>query len=337
MKLTHRTLAALTLAATLAPLAACDDLATPPPAGPPTLTGLVNATERDVASKVPGRLAEVTVREGDRVDTGALLARIESLELDAKAAQAEAAIAATQARLALAHEGARPQEKRALKSAVAAARHQVDLAKKMADRMTTLAAAEVVPTAKFDEASFRYDAALDQLSIARAKLDAVEAGARDNEIAALEALVHQAEAALAEVQAYRKETEQHAPQGGLVSKVYLHSGELAATGAPILTLVDLEDLWVAFAVREDLLPGIHLGDHVTVDVPALGQAVPMEVQHLAAMGDFATWRATSDKDRFDLKTFEVRLRPLTPTPGLRPGMSARWTLAAPAAPAVTGR
>ncbi|TNF23474.1 MAG: HlyD family efflux transporter periplasmic adaptor subunit [Deltaproteobacteria bacterium] len=313
----------------VATLAGCDTPAAAPAA--PTLTGLVNATEIDIAGKVPGRIDQVSVREGDRVEAGALLVRIKSEELDAKKAQAEAVISAAQARLALARKGARPQEKRALKSAVAAARHQVDITKKMVDRMTQLADERVVPEARYDEASFRHDVAVDQLTIARAKLDAVEDGARDEEIAALEALVRQAEGALAEVAAYKKETEQRAPTAGLVSKVYLHAGELAATGAPILTVVDLDDIWASFAVREDLLRDLRVGDRVTAEVPALGKEIPMEIAHLAAMGDFATWRATSDRDRFDLATFEVRLRPVAPLPELRPGMSVRWSLAAPPA------
>ncbi|PKQ02981.1 MAG: hypothetical protein CVT72_15980 [Alphaproteobacteria bacterium HGW-Alphaproteobacteria-11] len=218
-----------------------------------------------------------------------------------------------------------------MRSAVAAARHQVGITRKMVDRMTTLNEEKVVPTARFDEATFHYDTALDQLTIARARLDAVDAGAREEEIDGLEALVRQAEGALAEIAVYRKETEQRAPISGLVSKVYLHRGELAATGAPILTLVDLDDVWASFAVREDLLRDLHVGDRVTVDVPALGRQIPMELRHLAAMGDFATWRATSDRDRFDLKTFEVRLRPVDPDAGLRPGMSVRWPLATSAA------
>ncbi|PIE20337.1 MAG: secretion protein HlyD [Proteobacteria bacterium] len=317
------------LATPLALLVACKLPAAK--AGPEPLVGLVSATELDVASKIPGRLGAVSVREGQRVEAGALLVQLQSDELNAKAAQAEAAIAAASARLALAKEGARPEDKRAVRSAVSAARHQAALAKKMVDRMSTLSAQKVVPEARFDEASFRYDAAMDQLRGARAKLDAVNAGARDEEIAGLEALVRQARAALDEVSAYQAETEQRAPVAGLVSKVYLHTGELAATGAPILTLVDLDDIWASFAVREDRLATIRVGDEVTAYVPALGRDLKMRVDQLAAFGEFADWRATSDKDRFDLKTFEVRLRPVEPEPALRPGMSMRWLLEEPAA------
>ncbi len=319
-----RCVSLLVVLAASAWLGGCDEPA-PVPARR-VITGLVNATEIDVASKVPGRVLELPVREGDRVTKGQMLARLESHELEAKLTQVNATIEAADARLALARKGARDEEKRAAAKQLDAARHQVNLTRKMYDRVATLVDKQAVPRSKFDEIEFKYEVSRDQLAMAEARYSALQSGARDEEIQALEALVAQARGGLDEVEAYRRETEQVAPLDAEVSKIVVNVGELAATGYPILTLVDLSSLWASFAVREDQLATLHVGDVVQLEVPALGRTVPMRVDHVAVLGDFATWKATSDKDRFDLKSFEVKARPEQPVEGLRPGMTVRVTL-----------
>jgi HlyD family secretion protein len=296
------------------------------PPQPTVLTGLVDATEIDVASKVPGRVRGLAVREGDHVVAGARLATVESEEIAAKIDQATAAIAAAQAKLRLAEAGARPEEKEAARQALEAARHQLDLADKMYQRAASLVADNAIPKAQFDDAESKLNLARDQVAMAQARYDQVRKGARSEEIDALRALVQQGEGVLSEVEVYRKETTQTAPIAGEVAKIVLHEGELAATGYPILTLVDLDDVWASFAVREDLLRGLTVGAEIQVQLPALDKTVPMRVYAIAPLGDFATWRATSDRGGFDLKSFEVKARPTAPVPGLRPGMTARWAM-----------
>ncbi|MFT3916351.1 MAG: HlyD family efflux transporter periplasmic adaptor subunit [Anaeromyxobacteraceae bacterium] len=293
-----------------------------------TLTGLVDATEIDVASKIPGRVAEVTVREGDRVEAGQPVARIDSQEVGAKIEQVKAAVAAASARLDQARHGARAEERLQAERALQTARKAAEVADKAHARAEALLASATITQAAFDEADLRWKAAQDTLAAAQARYDLVVKGARAEELAALEALVKQGEGSLAEVQSYGAERVQVAPISGEVSKVLVHKGELAATGYPILTLVDRADAWAAFPVREDLLPGVKVGTTLEVEVPALRKKVPMTVYSISPLGDFATWRATGEKGRFDLRTFEVKARPATPEPDLRPGMTARLTLAA---------
>jgi HlyD family secretion protein len=156
-------------------------------------------------------------------------------------------------------------------------------------------------------------------------VDLVQRGARPEELDALGAQLTQTQGLVAEVTSYEKEMVQRAPLSAVVSKIILHKGELAATGNPILTLVDLDSAWVTFPVREDLLKTIKQGTALQVEIPALGVTVPMEVFNISALGDFATWRATSDKGGFDLKSFEVKARSKSKVEGLRPGMTARFT------------
>jgi len=290
------------------------------------LTGLVDATEIDVASKVPGRVRNLAVREGDTVQAGQKLLDIESFEVKAKIDQVNAAIDATRAKLSMARHGARIEEKRAARNALNAARHQVDVTRSMLDRSKPLFEAKAISQARWEEIEFRYNLAMDQFAMAQARLDMVLNGARDEEVDALEAMVRQGEGNLREVQAYDRETEQVAPIAGEVAKVVLHEGELAGTGAPIVTIVDMSDTWASFAVREDLLGRVRKDSEIEVVIPALGRSVLMRVFLISVMGDFATWRATSAKDTFDLKTFEVRARPISPVEGLRPGMTVRWTI-----------
>jgi HlyD family secretion protein len=284
----------------------------------------VDATEIDVASKVPGRVRALAVHEGDPVREGQALLTIESQEVLSKIDQVTAAVEAARAKLALARHGARAAEKDQARRALDTARAQAELARKGWDRATALLSTGTITQATFDDADFKWKAAKDQLAIAQARLELVQLGARSEELEALEALVRQGEGSLAEVQSYGRETVQTAPIGGEVAKILVHRGELAATGFPILTLVDRADSWAAFPVREDLLAEVQVGSTLQVEVPALRRTLAMTVFSVAPMGDFATWRSTGEKGSFDLRTFEVRARPERADPELRPGMTARF-------------
>ncbi|MBQ1265478.1 MAG: efflux RND transporter periplasmic adaptor subunit [Proteobacteria bacterium] len=288
------------------------------------LTGLIGATEIDVASKVPGRILKVHVHEGDSVVEGQELVELNLDELDAKLLQATSAIDAARAQLKLAEKGARPQEKKAAANQVEAAQAQVDVTKKMLDRSRALLDENAIPQAKFDEIEFKYNVSVSQLEMAQAKYDAISKGARSEEIQALEALVAKGESVAAEIEIYKKEVIQKSPIKGEISKVALHEGELTSAGYPIITIVNMDDMWASFAVREDRLKNLRKGDKVDIYIPALDRYINMTITYISPMADFATWRATSDRDSFDLKSFEVKLKPAEPVDGLRPGMTARW-------------
>jgi HlyD family secretion protein len=290
-----------------------------------TITGLMDVYEVDVATKVPGRIKEMLVKEGDTVEKNQLLLTIESHAIDAKMDQVRAATDAAKAKLKMAKKGARTEEKSAMLTGLQAAQHQVDITKKMYDRMVSLYEKDAIAKAKLEEVEFKYNMAKEQLQIALDKVALVKKGARKEEIEALEALVRQGDGTLAEVESYAEESTQVAPISGEVSKVILHPGELAATGYPIISIVDLTQQWATFSVREDLLKHIKKGDTISVFIPALGKTIKMEIFHISALGDFATWRATSEKNSFDLKSFEVRAKPETTVKNLRPGMTVRWS------------
>jgi len=240
--------------------------------------------------------------------------------------QAEAAKAGWVAQRDKADRGAREEEIRAAKSQWDRARHAADLAEVTFGRLDRLARDGVVPKQRRDEAEAQWKTSRDAAEAAKAVYDMAVAGARREDREAAAALVSRASGAVEEVKAFLDETKVAAPAAGEVYRRNVEPGEIVPAGFPIVTLVDLSDVWVTFQVREDRLEKLKMGATVPARFPALGnEEIPLTVSFVAPQGDFATWRATSAQGGFDLKTFEVRARPARPVPGLRPGMSAVLT------------
>ncbi|HOT97789.1 MAG TPA: efflux RND transporter periplasmic adaptor subunit [bacterium] len=291
------------------------------------LTGQVECTEVDVASKLPGRMDSIFVQEGSPVRRGQVLARLQSREIDAKVEQARAQMAAARAKWEMARHGARPEEKEQAAKGYETARHQFELAEKTWNRISSVYRDSVISTQEHDQVEFQYKAAKEQLDAAHARYQMVLKGVRSEEIQAAEALYHQAEQGLAEALAYQDETLIKSPLDGEVFKRISDPGEIVAAGYPIFTLVDPKDVWVILQVREDQMASIRKNQMMEVVIPALGpERHPFKVTQIAAMADFATWRATNQKGDFDIKTLEIHLRPQKEIAGLIPGMTARVTL-----------
>lgn len=289
---------------------------------PLAFQGQVEAREVDIAAKVPGRIREVLVREGDSVSAGDVLFELDSPELTAKMAQANAGRDAASAMSDKADSGAREEEVRMVQFAWARAQSATELAQKTFERYDSLYKEGLISEQKHDEASTSAAAAADAARAARAQYDMALNGARVEDKAAALAVVGQAEGLIAEVLAYAAETRLTAPIAGEVTQVLIDPGELAPTGFPVITLVDLTDSWVVLNVREDHLVNFQMNTALTGTVPALGDLeIPLSVYYIAPMADFATWRATRYSSGYDIKTFEVRLRPSEVVDGLRPGMS----------------
>jgi HlyD family secretion protein len=311
---------------------------------PDLVQGEVEAAQVDVSAKIPGRVAEVLVDVGQRVKKGDALARLASPEIGAKLDQASAARAAASAQSAKADRGARQEEIRAAESQWVRAEAAATLGKSTWERLERLSRDGVVPAQRRDEAEANWKAARAAADAARAVYDMALAGARSEDRDAAAAVVRQAQGAVSEVEAYLGETTLVAPRDGEIAARNVEPGELTAPGYPVVTLVDLSDTWVVFNLtapgypvvtlvdlsdtwvvfnlREDRLAGLKVGDRLDARIPALGREVELRVTTLAPLADFATWRSTSASGGFDLKTFEVRAKPLAPVDGLRPGMSA---------------
>jgi HlyD family secretion protein len=291
------------------------------------VVGMAEATEIDVAAKIPGRVDSICVKEGDNVRAGQLLATLESKEIDAKVEQARGAMDAAKAKLDMAHHGARPEEREAMQDLFNQAQHQFELAEKTYQRIQSVFEDGVVSAQERDQAEFKYKASREERDAAKAKLEMVTKGVRSEEIEAAEGLFHQAENAYKEASAYEEETRIISRIDGEVSKRTVDRGEMAAAGYPVFTILDSRDLWVNLQLREDQMTTLHIGSELHATLPALSKKhVTFRVASIAPMADFATWRATNQKGDFDLKTFEIKLRPMQPVEGLRPGMTAQVEL-----------
>ncbi|MBO7469344.1 MAG: efflux RND transporter periplasmic adaptor subunit [Bacteroidales bacterium] len=285
------------------------------------MQGQMEATEYRVSSKVPGRILEFRVKEGDKVKAGDTLAIIEAPEVMAKKAQAEAVKTAAQALNDKAEAGAREEQIQGAYELWQKAIVNRDIWEKSFKRVSNLFKEGVVSEQKYDETKAQYDAAVATEKAAKSQYDLAVKGAQkeDKEMAA--AKVAQAKGAVAEVDSYISETILLAYADGEVTEIFPHIGELVGTGAPIMNIAMMDDMWATFNVREDHLTKLPIGSRFTAEFPALGASVVMEVNYIKDRGDYAAWKATKQYGQYDLKTFEVRAVPVAEVEGLRPGMT----------------
>lgn len=290
---------------------------------PEVLMGEAEASEYRVSGKVPGRVEEFYVHEGDQVKAGDTLVFINSPEVSAKLEQAQAARSAASAQAGKAKKGARQQQITAAYQMWQKAQVGVDIAKKSLDRVQSLYDKKVVSAQKRDEVEAQYKAAVATANAAKSQYDMALEGAQQEDKEAALALVAQANGAIAEVQSYMGERYLTAPCDGEVVEIYPKRTELIGTGSPVMSIVDMSDMWFTFSVREDLLGNLKVGKVVEVTIPALGDGTyQARVTYLRAMASYATWRATKNNGQYDMKSFDVRMVPVEEIPGLRPGMTA---------------
>ena len=290
---------------------------------PLVIQGEAEASEYRVSGKVPGRIEELYVKEGQMVHKGDTVAFIDSPEVRAKLAQANAVKAAVSAQSRKAQNGARKEQIAGAYELYQQALVQEDVMKKSFERIQKLYDQKVIAAQKFDEVKAKYDAAVAQTKAAKSQYDMAVNGARAEDKAAAQALVDQANGALMEVESYLGELYLTSPSDGIISALFPKVGELVGQGAPVASVTDLNDIWFPFNVREDYLHGMKQGDKITVIIPALdGKEVPATVNYVAVRESYATWKATKETGMYDAKTFEVRAVPDVKVDGIRPGMSA---------------
>ena len=288
---------------------------------PETIQGQVEVSEYRVSSKVPGRILEIRVKEGDYVNVGDTLAILDAPEVRAKMTQAQSAENAAAAMDEMANNGARQEQVRGAFAVLQQAKAGLEIAQKSYNRVQRLYDEGVMTAQKRDEAFANYKALEAQVKAAQSQYDMARNGARTEEKKAAAAQVNRAKGAVAEVNSYIHETMQIAQMAGEVSDVYPKVGELVGTGSPIMSVSLMNDIWGTFNVREDQLNGMKVGSIVTAFVPAFKKEIRMKVYYIKDQGSYAVWKATKSNGQYDLKTYEVKARPIDKLEGLRPGMS----------------
>ena len=288
---------------------------------PEVMQGQVEVSEYRVSSKVPGRILEIRVKEGDFVKAGDTLAIIDAPEVRAKMEQARGAESAATALELKAQNGAREEQVRGAFQVLQQAKAGLEIAEKSYNRVQRLFDEGVLSAQKRDEAFAQYKAMEAQCKAAQSQYDMAVNGARREDKMAAQAQVSRARGAVSEVNSYLGETVQVAQMEGEVSAIYPKVGELVGTGSPIMTISMMDDLWGTFNVREDQLADMQIGSELTAFVPAFNKELKMKIYYMKDQGSYAVWKATKANGQYDLKTFEVKARPAEKMEGLRPGMS----------------
>lgn len=289
------------------------------------LEGQADATSVRVSGKLPGRVKDVFVKEGDMVKAGDTLIHIHSSLAEAKLMQAEAVENAASAQNRKIDAGTRSQIITAARQMVIQAQAAVTITKKTYDRMEALYKENVVSEQKRDEAKAAYDAAVAAKQAADSQLSLAVAGAQKEDKESAAAMVNAAKGGVLEVESLLEDQYLTAPCDGQIDQIYPEVGELVSLGAPLMSILKISDKWVVFNVRESLLNDMKLGDTIDVMIPALDKMeTKARIYYVRDLGSYATWRATKATGDWDSRTFEVKARPLDSIPALRPGMTVLY-------------
>ncbi len=287
------------------------------------LQGQVEATQVKVASKLIGRIDSLAIKKGQMVEKGQILFTLNSPEIEAKLKQAMAGRQAAVWQSNKAQNGAQDEDIQAAMNNYLKAVAATDLSEKTFNRINNLYKEGVVPEQKKDEAETQLIAAQETANAAKAIWEKAKNGAREEDKSSALSIVNQASGVVSEVESYINEQMIYAPISGEIANIISERGELVPSGFPVVTIVDLTDIWVTFNVKEDLLVKIKKGTILEAKFPALNnQLVKLKVTYINPLGDYATWNATKTSGDFDMRTFEINAVPIEIIKDLRPGMSA---------------
>lgn len=275
-----------------------------------------------VSGKTPGRIVRFHVKEGDYVHKGDILVSISSKTLDATLERAKSMKRVAQANNQKVNKGTRAEIKKSATNVVEQAKAAEDIARKTYERMENLFQQGVITEQKRDEAKAALDVASAAVRTAQSQQELAMNGAQLEDKAATQGLEAAAQSSVREVEALLEDQVLVAPCDGEVSEIYMHEGELAAMGVPIMTISKLDDMWVSFNVREEKLNDLPLNKEINVTIPALNnRKTKLKVFYVHDMGSYAVWNATKAYGQYDSKTFEVKARPVDELENFRPGMS----------------
>jgi HlyD family secretion protein len=291
-----------------------------------TVQGQADATQVRISGKLPGRVVKLYVEEGAYVHKGDTLACIHSSTADAKLFQAKAMETVAASQNQKVDNGTRSQIIKSAFDLWQQAKAAETISKKTYDRMQNLFTQGVVSEQKRDEAKAAFDASTAQTRAAKSQYDLALEGAQKEDKAAASAMTNAARGSVMEVKSLLEDQFLIAPCDGEISDVYPHEGELVALGAPIMTLLRLDDMWVTFNVRETYLNDMTMGKEINVMIPALAETkTKLKIYYIRDMGSYAVWSATKASGQYDTKTFQIKARPVSPIKNFRPGMSVILT------------
>ena len=299
------------LAAAVAAAASCRQR---PPADRARVSGQVEATDVQVAAQVGGRLIELRVREGDRVNAGDVIARLDTADAELALARVRAERAQADAQRRLLVAGTRPEDIRqadaqaaTAETDVRAAEAELAAAQADVDRFEALLAANSGSRKQRDDAVTRRDVAKERLQGARDRVRAarenvarLRAGARREDIEAAQARVTAISAQIAAAEKAIADATVSAPTPGVVTETLADAGELLQPRAPLVVITDLVHAWANVYIDEPLVPRIRLGQPATVFTDAGGPGASGTISYISSKAEFTPRNVQTAEDRSKL-------------------------------------
>ncbi len=292
---------------------------------PLELQGRVEAETVQVATKVPSRIEEIYVEEGQRVKKGDVLVRLNSPEIQAKKQQAVAALQSALALQSTAERGSQEENIASLYANWQSLKAQQNLAKVSYERGANLFKEGVISRQRRDELYAASQSAAQMTEAAYQQYARAKRGSTSQQKSSADAQVDIAQAALDEANALEAETQLVAPVNGTVSKTYGKVSELVATAVPVVSLIE-DQMWVSLNIREDQYAPFQKMSSIEGYIPALDKTATFKIKQISAEGEFATIKTTRQTGGYDVRSFKLHLVPVPAIPELKVGMSVLFKL-----------
>lgn len=290
------------------------------------LQGRVEAETIHISTKVPSRIEEFYVFEGQTIKKGQALVRFVSPELEAKKEQAQAALQSALAFQSTVNRGAQQENIETLYANWQAMKTQADLAATTYKRGETLYQQGVISRQRRDEMLAAKTSGRETAEASYQQYARASRGSTEQQKSTADAQVAMAQAALKEANALTAETELHSPIEGTVSKTYGKATELVAMGVPVVSILEDHDLWVSLNIREDLYGSVYKTKTIQGFIPALNRQTTFKIKSIDAEGDFATIKTTRQTGGYDIRSFKFHLEPEQYLPDLKVGMSVLFKI-----------
>jgi multidrug efflux pump subunit AcrA (membrane-fusion protein) len=278
-----------------------------------TVSGVVEPKEMvRVFAKIMGQVKEVSVQEGEQVEKGAILMRLDDEQIRLQVAQAKANLDSAHASLERIKAGARPQEVSQAEAGVRQAKISLDSAEENYQKMQKLFTEGAISEQQHDQAKNQYEIAKAQYQSVSESYKLITEGASSQDIKAVEAQVRQAQSALELAQSQLNSTIIKAPISGSVTAVSVKTGELASSAMPLLSIIDVSELSVKTGISEKDIGAVHLGQDAEIFIDAYPQKkFSGEIVSKGVVVDPVT------------KTMEIKIRVKEADIDIPPGVFAR--------------
>lgn len=290
------------------------------------LQGRVESETVHISTKVPSRIEEFYVTEGQTVKKGQAVVRFVSPELEAKKEQAQAALQSAMAFHSTVYRGAQQENIDTLYANWQAMKTQAELAATTYKRGENLYQQGVISRQRRDEMLATQTSARETAEASYQQYARAKRGSTEQQKSTADAQVAMAQAAVKEANALDEETKLYSPTDGTVSKTYGKPTELVATGIPVVSIIEDHDLWVSLNVREDMYSSIYKTKTLDGFIPALNRKASFKVKNIDAEGDFATIKTTRQTGGYDIRSFKFHLIPEQSIPDLKVGMSVLFKI-----------